>query len=334
MRRNGRPRRHRSRADGRLHTGVVGVGYFGRFHAQKYAALEGSDLVAVVDVDPARARAAARAHGVLAAVDYRQILDEIDVVSVVTPAVTHYPIARAFLENGVHVLVEKPIAATLADASALVALAAAKDVVLQVGHQEELFTRRHDLKALIESPVEIVCRRTAPFTGRGTDCSVVMDLMIHDLEFVQGFVSSPLSEVDGFGRPVHSGRADEAFVTLYYANGCMVRLTASRASDERHRTARITQADGVIEVDFLNHACRHSRSGPIAPCSPDSERSGTDGNGLAADDDLGQAIAAFLEAVRRGTPPVVTGGDGLRALETALLIEDALEVRPRAAPRG
>ncbi|MFQ5958958.1 MAG: Gfo/Idh/MocA family protein [Alphaproteobacteria bacterium] len=323
-----------SRAHRPLRTGVVGVGYFGRFHAQKYAALEGSELVAVVDIDPARAKAVAQAHGVRAAVDYREIIDDVDAVSVATPAVTHYPIARAFLENGVHVLVEKPIAATVEEASSLVALAAEKGVLLQVGHQERLFMAERDLHALVESPFDIHCRRTGPFTGRGTDCSVIMDLMIHDIDFVHSLVSSPVAEVSGFGAQVYTGHADEAYVTVYLDAGCMVRLVASRASDDHHRSARIAQADGVIEVDFLNRICRHSRVGPIEPRKNEGAVGGDGNGGVTADNDLGQAMAAFLDAAHTGTTPIVTGEDGLRALETALRIEEALTVRPRAAPQS
>jgi predicted dehydrogenase len=307
-----------------LKAAVVGVGYFGAFHAEKYAAHDGAELVSVVDIEPTRAKRVAETHGIAAFTDYREIIDAVDVVSVVTPAMDHHEVAQAFLANGVHVLVEKPITLTVADASNLVRIAAERDLVLQVGHQERFFTSQFDLATLVDGPSRIECWRSGPYTGRNTDCSVVTDLMIHDIHLVRSLIALRIEGVSGQSAALVNSLADEADVTLRCADGCRIDLRASRVSDERRRMVRIVQSDGVIEIDFLARRCRHSRLGEVAR----EGAIGGGGNGMA-DDDLGCEIAAFLAAVRDGSAPIVGGEQGLEALETALLIESAIEANFR-----
>lgn len=237
-----------------------------------------------------------------------------------TPTSTHYTVARACLERGIHVLVEKPMTSTVAEADALIELAAQKALVLQVGHQERFFAAQLDLTRLARAPREIHCERLGPFTGRSVDCSVVTDLMIHDIDLAQSLVRAPVTGVIGLGTPSVTNHPDEADVTLYYANGCNVRLIASRASEGRRRTARIVHADGEIEIDFLARTCMHSELGPVEPRMPGSNGP-LNGRRVLINDNLGQELAAFLDAVLEGGTPMVTGDDGRRALETALMIE-------------
>jgi predicted dehydrogenase len=299
---------------------VIGVGYFGRFHAAKYAALQDCELVGVVDIDSQRAEAATEAYGGRAFADLAAVLDQVDAVSVATPTSTHYEIAKACLNAGVHVLVEKPMTSTLEEADALIALAAARDLVLQVGHQERFFAAQVGLSELASAPSEIFCERLGPFTGRSVDCSVVTDLMIHDIDLAQSLVRAQITGVIGLGTPSVTEHADEADVTLYYANGCNVRLVASRASEGRRRATRIVQPDGTIEIDFLSRTCTHSRLGSIEPQLPFVNGS-LNGRRALINDNLGQELASFLDTLRQGGKPMVTGEDGRRALETALLIE-------------
>lgn len=313
-----------------LRVGVVGVGYFGRFHAAKYAALEECELVGVVDIDTKRAAAAAEAYGGQAFGSLDALLERVDAVSVATPTSTHYDVARSCLERGIHVLVEKPMTATVAQADALIELAARRDLVLQVGHQERFFAAQLGLDGLAKAPSEIHCERLGPFTGRSVDCSVVTDLMIHDIDLAQSLVRGPVTGVIGLGTPSVTNHPDEADVTLYYANGCNVRLVASRASEGRRRTARIVEAGGEIEIDFLARTCTHSALGPIEPKLP-ATNGAVNGRRVLVNDNLGQELAAFLDAVAAGGTPMVTGEDGRRALETALLIEANLNPVLKAA---
>jgi predicted dehydrogenase len=300
--------------------GVVGVGYFGRFHASKYAALEGSELVALVDIDPARARAAAETYGGSAFPDLDSMLDHVDAVSVATTTSTHYDVARRCLERGVHVLVEKPITSTLEEADALIDLAESRGLVLQVGHQERFFAAQVGLPEMAGVPIEIHCERKGPFTGRSADTSVVLDLMIHDIDLAQSLVRSDVTGVIGLGTPSVTDHPDEADVSLYYANGVVVRLIASRASETRHRATRIVQTDATIEIDFLTRTCRHSERGEIEPRLP-AVNGSEEGRRALINDNLGQELASFLDVLATGGRPMVTGDDGRRALDTALTID-------------
>ena len=314
-----------SERDRPLRVGVVGVGYFGRFHAAKYAALEGCELTAVVDIDIERARTVAEPYGCPAYTELEEVFGKVDALSVATPTWTHYEVARVCLENGIHVLVEKPMTSTLQQADALVALADARGMLLQVGHQERFFAAQVGLAGMASAPTDIYCERLGPFTGRSLDCSVVTDLMIHDIDLAQSLVRTQITGLIGLGAPSVTEFPDEADVTLYYANGCTVRLVASRASEGRSRRTRIIQADGTIDIDFLARTCSHSRLGAIEPQLPYVNGS-ISGRRALVNDNLGQELAAFIDVLRHGGKPMVTGEDGRRALETALMIEQHMNI--------
>ena len=310
-----------------LRAAVVGVGHYGRCHAEKYAQHPSADLVAVVDIDPTRAQAVGKEFGASVFADYAEIFDSVDLVSVATPATTHYDIASAFLDNGAHVLVEKPIATDLQEADSLIALAEQKGRILQVGHQERFFASQIGLDSLTGELREIICRRTGPFTGRGTDCNVVLDLMIHDIDLMHSVLTSALGPVSAYGSTVHGRFEDEAEVTIQTDSGCRIHLVASRVSDRRERTIEITSTEGSVEVDFIARTVHHAVNGQAV--------NGTQVNGqvngnAVAQDLLAVEISAFLECIRTGQSPLVNGKEGRRALETALLINRNL--RPRPAP--
>ena len=277
---------------------VVGAGYFGRLHAAKYAAMPGVVLKAVIDSNAERAASVAREFGTEAATDYRPWLGHAEAVSIVTPCVTHYGIASDFLRAGSHVLLEKPMTATLDEADELIRLAGEGGRVLQVGHQERIFVSGLDLETRLQRPLNIHCRRFSPYSGRGTDCSVIMDVMIHDLDFVLNLIDAPVSDLALLASGHH-----EAAVQIDFADGSSARLEADRHSGRRQRATRLRDASATIEIDFLARRCLHSETGVIdnVPCP------GINGHAHAAgfldNDDLGHAIAAFVHSIRNGKPP-------------------------------
>jgi predicted dehydrogenase len=305
----------------KVRTAVIGVGYLGRFHAQKYAALGESELVAVVDPDAATRERVAAETGCRAVADYNRILDEVDAVSVATPTPLHYPIARACLEHGVHVLVEKPITETPEQARELVRLAAERGRVLQVGHLERFNSAILALAGTLRTPRFVESHRLAQFKPRGTDVNVVLDLMIHDIDLIQSLVGAPIESIDAVGTSVFSAGLDIANARIRYANGCVANTTASRVSMKVERKLRLFQDDAYISIDLqqkvLTILRKPHESAAAAPGQVTiEERSYEQGDALRLE------IEAFLGAIREGRPPVVTGEDGLRALEAAIRITE------------
>jgi predicted dehydrogenase len=302
-----------------LRTAVIGVGYLGRFHAQKYAQVSGSKLVAVVD---ANAEAAARVGaelGVDALTDLKSVLDRVDAVSIAVPTPLHYDIGRAALERGIHVLMEKPIATTVAEARELVELAARKGCVLQVGHLERFNPAIVAAAGRLKTPRFVESHRLAPFKQRGTDVSVVLDLMIHDIDLIQELVGEPIESIDAVGATVFSGETDIVNARIRFRGGCVANTTASRISLKQERKIRIFQDDAYLSIDMQQKILTVIRKKDAAPVESPAqvsieEESFDQGDALLAE------IEAFLRAIREGTPPVVTGEDGLRALETAMRI--------------
>ena len=299
-----------------LRLGVVGVGHFGRYHAQKMAALDGASLVAVADTDRAQAAAVAAPLGAAALPDHRALVGRVDAVSVAVPAAAHYPVVKDLLDAGVHVLVEKPLTGRAAAAGKLAALAAARGLVLQVGLIERFSDAFRAAARRITRPLYIESLRAGPSSPRGTDVSVVLDLMIHDIDIILALVDSRVSEVDAVGAPVFSDNEDIANARLTFANGCIANVTASRASGKTERVLRILQPDAYIEVDHGERSVRIARK---------KDGRAPAGNGSAAlesmrfdkGDPLKREIEAFVHAVRSGSAPPVTGADGVRALEIA-----------------
>lgn len=300
-----------------LRAAVVGVGAFGRHHAAKYAAMPGVQLVAVADPSVEARAAAMAAHRVPTVADWQDLLGKVDLVSVCSPAVTHAAIVRAFLDSGADVLVEKPIATTLEEADALIALAEAEGRVLTVGHQERFVFAHSGLLDYRDVPLEVECWRAGPWTGRGIDVSSVLDLMIHDLDLVHQLIPGAVSDVEARGRTVRGRLADEVSALVQFENGAEARLFASRIADQRRRGMRVVYADGAIEVDFVTRKVTNTTSRPL--------------KSLDLDDPLGASVAAFVTAARLGAVALVRPEEARRALETALLIDEA--AAPRAEPR-
>jgi predicted dehydrogenase len=292
-----------------LRAGVVGHGAFGRHHAAKYSRLPGVELVGIADPCSDARRTAADTHGVKALSDWRELLGAVDIVSVCSPAVTHAPIVRAFLNADADVLVEKPIATDLDEADSLIALAEVKNRVLTVGHQERFVFARTGLLDYAEAPLEVECWRMGPWTGRGADVSAVLDLMIHDLDLMHRMIPGQVADVQARGRSSRSRLADEVSAMVSFEDGPLARLHASRISPIRRRGMRALYADGLIEIDFITRQVKNTTGRPL--------------NQLQLDDPLGESIAAFVEAARQGAASLVRPEEARRALETALLIDEA-----------
>jgi predicted dehydrogenase len=304
-----------------IRVAVIGVGYLGRFHAQKYALLPQCELVAVVDPRPATRDAVAAELGVPGIDDYRDLLGKVDAVSIVTHTPLHFEIASAFLRGGAHVLVEKPMTETLAQARELIAIAAAQRRVLQIGHLERFNAAILAAEPFLRSPRFLECHRLAPFRERGTDVNVVLDLMIHDIDIIQSIVQSPLVSVDAVGTPVFSGEMDIANARLRFANGCVANATASRVSLKTERKLRIFQDDAYFSIDLQQKILTVIRKRP--PEAPPGPLPVTiEEQNLEQGDALKAEIESFLSCVRDDRAPVVGGEDGLRALETALRITE------------
>jgi predicted dehydrogenase len=304
-----------------ISVGVVGVGYLGRFHAEKYAQSHKANLVGVADIDEHRAREVSSDLGAEAFRDYRDLLGRVRCVSIAVPTQLHYSVAREFLAAGVDVLVEKPIAASLKEGEELVSLARSGGLMLQVGHLERFNPAIRRLEGVIKDPKFVECHRLAPFVERGTDVDVVLDLMIHDIDVIASLVRSPVKTVEAVGVPVLTDKPDIANARITFANGCIANVTASRVSMKRERKVRFFQPDAYISLDY-----DHRRAQIFYKPSQGAGWQDIRGETLeiAEGDALADEIDSFLDSVRSRSVPLVSGEEGLRALEIASMISQQL----------
>ena len=300
-------------------TAVVGVGYFGQLHAQKYASLSNAELVAVADIDEPRCAEVAARFGVSAVTDYRGLVDQVDAVSIAVPAQKHFEIASWFVNQGVHVLVEKPITVTTDDATTLVRMADDRGVVLQVGHLERFNACVLALQPMVQTPSFIEAHRLAPFKERAGDVNVVLDLMIHDIDIIHTAVDAPVRRIDASGTKVISNQLDLVNARIQFDSGCVANLTCSRVSLKSERKIRLFQKDAYFSLDLQRNrlsAC-YRREGATDTVLP----------GIAVEqqdcepgDPLMREIETFVASVISGVPPKVSGEAGKQALDTALKI--------------
>ena len=305
----------------KIRAAVIGVGYLGRFHAQKYAQLEACELVAVVDGRQEVRDAVAAEVRTHAVADYRELLGKVDAVSVVTPTPAHFAIADAFLDAGAHVLVEKPITETPEQARALIARARDRRRILQVGHLERFNAAILAAEPHLSTPRFMECQRLAPYKERGTDVNVVLDLMIHDIDLVQSLAGSDIVSIDAIGTPVFSGEIDIANARIRFANGCVANTTASRVSLKTERKLRIFEDAAYISLDLQQKILTLIRKRDGVPQPGQLPVSIEEAN-LEQGDALKSEIASFLDCIRNDRKPIVSGEDGLRALETAIRITE------------
>ena len=303
-----------------LNVAVIGAGHLGQYHASKYAACPGVRLVAVADVDAARAEKIAAPLGASSCADFRELLGKVDAVSIAVPAAAHYDVAHACLSADLHVLVEKPITVTLREADGLVALARDRKRVLQVGHVERFNPVMREMVKRVENPLFIECHRLAPYKPRGTDVDVLLDLMIHDLDLIAAMVRAPVTSIDATGVAVLTTTPDLANARLQFANGCTANITSSRVSLKVERKLRVFQRDAYFSADLGKQSLTVARKAPSGEISLEQLQ--------LAGDALQAEIESFLGAVRGGQDAVVSGEDGRRALELSLEIAQRLRASP------
>lgn len=295
---------------------MIGVGYLGRFHAQKYQLIPKAELIGVCDLNKEISKSVAQELNVTAYTDYTQLFGKVDAVSIAATTNQHYAIAKAFLEQGIHVLIEKPITETLAQAEELIQLAETNNAKLQVGHLERFNSARIALDDYLTKPLFIESERLAPFNPRGTDVNVVLDLMIHDIDIIQNMVHSPIISIEAQGTPVLTKAIDIANARITFANRCVANVTASRISFKTERKMRIFQEDSYISIDYHKKqlALFKKGTGEMFPGIPEIM---SDQKEFANGDALLEEIKAFLNCIEKNSPPLVTGEEGKYALETA-----------------
>jgi predicted dehydrogenase len=301
--------------ESRLRAGVIGVGYLGRYHAEKYVALEEADLVGVSDLRPDAGQAVAEACATRYFDDYRALAGEVDAVTIATDTATHFEIAKFFLEHGVHVLVEKPMTRTSTEGALLTALAAEKGLKLQVGHIERFNPALLSARGELHSVRFIECHRLAPFKPRSVDVHVVLDLMIHDLDVILSLVDARPVKVSAVGIAVLTGSPDIANARIEFDNGAIANVTASRVSTNAQRKFRVFQEHQYLSIDFGKGEVQRVISrgdwrGDVPPLDIKSWS-------LQKGDALLAETAAFVRSIREDRPCEVTGEDGVLALELA-----------------
>ena len=303
---------------------VIGVGYLGRFHAQKYKSIEAVELVGVCDLNKEISKSVAEELSVSAFFDYHDLFDKVDAVSIAATTNAHYAIARECLAAGIHVLIEKPITETVAQAKELIALAKAHQVKLQIGHLERFNSARLALDAHLTKPLFIESSRLAPFNPRGADVNVILDLMIHDIDIIQTIVNSPIKHIDAQGAPVLSGSIDIANARITFENHCVANVTASRISFKTERKTRIFQANTYISIDYQNKqfAVFQKGEGEMFPGIPEIIQHESV---FEKGDALLEEIKAFIYCIENDTTPLVTGEEGCAALATAEAITSLID---------
>jgi predicted dehydrogenase len=304
-----------------LRVAVIGVGHLGRHHARLLAARPDVTLAAVVDTNTARADEIAAANQTQAAYDYRDVLGRIDAVTLAVPTLIHHEIAVPFLDAGIPVLVEKPIARTLPEADAMISAALRAGAPLAVGHTERFNPAVAAARPILTDPRFIEVHRLGTFPERSLDIDVVFDLMIHDLDVLLSLVRSRIESIEAVGVPVLTDRVDIANARLRFANGCIANLTASRISRERVRKIRFFQPATYLSIDYATQKVdvwKLTRNGGPMPAIEGGEIE------VANEEPLARELADFVDAIARRRPPLVTGEDGRRALALAQQIAGAI----------
>ena len=299
----------------RIKIGVVGIGHLGNYHLQKYSKLENCKIIAVADTLIEQTRKVADIYQCAAFSDHRNMIGQVDAVSIAVPTGEHYRVAKDFLAARIDVLIEKPICSTLAQADELIELARDKKLILQVGFVERFNPAVMALEKVIEKPMFIESHRLHPFFERGTDVDVILDLMIHDLDIILKYVASPLTNVDAVGVPVLSNKVDIANVRLSFASGCVANVTASRISAKTMQKIRFFGTEGYHSVDcqkreILSLGKRKNDAGQVEIYQNNIE--------IGSHDPLEEEIRSFLNAVINRTRPLISGDDARKSLDLAI----------------
>jgi len=310
-----------------LRAAVVGVGSLGQHHARVYAQIPGITLVGVVDQDERKAKEVAKRCHCPAYTDYHPLLKQVDLVSIVVPTIVHFTVARDFLNQGISILLEKPMTRTLAEADELIRLAREKKALLQIGHIERFNQAIQELKRVLDTPRFIEVHRLGPFSQRNTDIGVTLDLMIHDLDIILDLVGAPVERVEAVGVKILSAHEDIANARLTLANGCVANVNASRVTLEARRKIRIFSPSNYISIDYQKQELyiyrlkknRNSGEQNLMRLIDRERRI------FGKKEPLTAELTSFVNAVRTGRPPEVSGEDGRQALAIALEISEQIE---------
>ena len=312
-----------------IRIGVVGIGHLGNYHLQKYRELFNCRIIGVADIKEERARKAAAMYDCLAVSDHRKLLGSVDAVSITVPTISHYRIAKDFLEAGIDILLEKPITTTIAEADELIAIAEAKRLIFQIGLLERFNPAIVALGKVIGKPLFIETHRLHPFFERGTDVDVILDLMIHDLDIILHFVKSPIKNVEAVGVSILSDKVDIANARITFASGCVANVTASRVTGKTMQKIRFFGLEGYHAVDYgereLVSLCKKNCAGGKVEISANPVE-------VKILDPLEEEIRSFIESVISRNPPPVTGKAGRDALELALLIVEKVKLSQELLP--
>lgn len=311
----------------KLKAGVLGVGYLGRFHAQKYSMLPEVEFIGVYDANLDRAKEVAAELKCEAFVDMNSLIAKVDMVTIASPTTTHFEVAKKCLESGLHIHIEKPMTQTTAEAVTLCELAEKKGLKIQVGHVERFNPALIEAKKKLRTPLFIECHRLAPFKPRSTDVSVVLDLMIHDIDVVLNLVKSEIASISAVGTPVLTKTHDIANARIEFKNGAVANMTASRVSQRSARKFRIFQENQYLSMDFgtgevnLLTKTGEYKDGEI-PLDVEAWN-------LEKGDALLSETKSFIEAVTKNKDPEVTGRDGLKALKVSEQIMMSIDAHRR-----
>lgn len=324
----------------KLKVGVIGVGHLGSLHAKMYAEIPAAEFVGVYDVNDGKRSDVAAKYSVRAFSSVPELLSAVDAVSIATVTTTHHAVALQALSAGKHVLIEKPITSTIAEADELIALAKKNDVVIQVGHIERFNPAIISLEAYQLKPMFIESHRLAQFNPRGTDVAVVLDLMIHDIDIILSLVNSPVQQIDANGVAVVSDTPDIANARLQFENGCVANVTSSRISRTKMRKMRMFQSNAYIAIDFQQGSADVFRLGNEGEGSLWSTMLlGQIGEGkkkrniiyeqpeIKKINALKVELESFIASVQNGTRPVVNGEDGRMALDVAQRIIQKIQIQ-------
>jgi predicted dehydrogenase len=311
-------------------TAVIGVGHLGQHHARVYTELPNTNLYCVVDTDEKKASELAKKHNVKYFSDYKdkEILKNIDAVNVVVPTVNHYEVAKYFLLNNKSVLLEKPITTTIKEAKELVDISKKQKTIFQVGHIERFNSAIVSLSKFVKNPIFIECNRLGPFKHRGTDVSIVLDLMIHDIDIIFSLVNSPLKKIEAIGAKIFCPTEDIANARLYFENGCITNLTASRATIDAVRKIRIFQSDAYFSLDYVKQSINIYKKKDIKKIDASHtllDMINIQEIKIQPEEPLKAELSSFINCVIEKKKPLVSGKEGLTALETAINICKKIE---------
>lgn len=312
----------------KIKAGVIGVGYLGQFHAEKYAKMEEVELVGVVDIDKPRAKEIAKRYRTQPFFHHVDLFDRVQAVSIAVPTPLHHSIAKDFFLQGIDILLEKPISNSLDEADELIGLAESKHLIFQVGHLERFNGALLALEGIIQNPRFIESHRLAPFSKRGIDVNVVLDLMIHDIDIILSWMNSEVKQIHAVGLPILTRDIDIANARIEFENGCTANLTASRVSKEKVRKTRIFQPHGTLSIDYLSQKVSVSKRVTHSEEEDEGSEVVTQEIPVEKVDALETEIRSFIQSVKNRSHVRVSGKDGKRALEVALQIARKINDSP------